>query len=198
MSFSGLSPDVMKKLQNSTQARVEREQGRLRGIAREKEQAEKRKLLELSATRVYLDAYKAELDRINARPHPYPPASASKSLARLQKSTDRQCFICKKPISDSSATTLDVGGGLTLQAHARCLIALKEVVEEQPVDVRLPVGKTPVASPSMRKAGCEKGVCTAVMSKAYPGFIQLGNKVYSRDRFIQEFGDTYDIKFEED
>jgi hypothetical protein len=55
----------------------------------------------------------------------------------------------------------------------------------------------PGYKPAPTPTKCEKGQCTAQMSKAYPGFIQVGDHVYSLDRFVEEFGEEYDITIEE-
>jgi hypothetical protein len=72
MSFSGQPKWVLERLKDSPQAQMEARNGeRIAEIGREREA--KRQALERAYQRgVYMDAFKAELARINARPHPYP------------------------------------------------------------------------------------------------------------------------------
>jgi hypothetical protein len=72
MSFDGLPKWVTDRLKDSPQAQMEARNGeRIAEVAKEREA--KRQALERAYQRgVYLDAFKAELARINARPHPYP------------------------------------------------------------------------------------------------------------------------------
>jgi hypothetical protein len=140
MSFAGLSKHVMEKLQRSPQADLERNQARQRTQARAERQASDQALLEVAAKKVYkdayMDAYKAEM----ARPHPYPS---------VKKATERMCPVCKRPIGEQAAETVDIGGGLDLLVHKRCMDAL---VAQQVSHVSLPVGKKPEATPPMQKA----------------------------------------------
>jgi hypothetical protein len=134
MSYSGQSKEVLDKLEDSPQRRMEMEQASRIDEARQKKQASRQAMEAVYHKNVYLEAYKAELARQIEK------QNAALREERVQKSTDRQCFVCKKPITDR-ATTFNIGGGLELLAHKRCLAALKQVVVEKPVDVSMPVGR---------------------------------------------------------
>ncbi|SRR6266702_739021 len=105
----------------------------------------------------------------------------------IQKGTDRICPVCKQP-TDHTAAAINLGGGLELQVHKRCLDALEAELVPQ---VSLPVGRetsTPTRQTTHREWIPESTSASKPMGKALTTYLEKGYSPYLLCEALEKAG----------